>query len=344
MNVGGQAVLEGVMMRAGEAMITAVRRGDGEIVVRDDTWVPLELRFPFLKWPFVRGALVLVESLMNGMQALSFSAKVADQFERMQQAEEDQPGSGQQESLNHRETNLAIGASLALSLVLAVGLFIYLPHLVAGGALNLLTGEPLGGAGDTDNPAFHAIAGVVKFSLFIGYVVAISRLEDIRRVFQYHGAEHKSIHVWENELELTVANARRFPTLHPRCGTSFVVFVILVSIAFFAIVFPFLPFPEGLEGWRLILAQASVKVPLMFPIAGISYEFIRFAGKHQGNKLLKVLTWPGLAVQHLTTREPDDDQLEVALVSLKRALQQEGRLDDPQYPACSFLSSQAASA
>ena len=223
---------------------------------------------------------------------------------------------------------------------MGIGLFIYLPHAGASVLMNLLSGAPLAEAADVNSPAFHTLVGVIKMSVFVTYILLIRRMSDIYRVFQYHGAEHKSIHAYEAGQELTVANARTWPTYHPRCGTSFLVFVIIISIGFFAAAFPLLGpfiFPEGLIGWRLNLLQASVKIPMMVPIAGLSYEFIKWAGRQKENRFLRFMSIPGQLVQKLTTVEPDDDQLEVALVSLKRSLQHEGELEAPQFDNCHFL-------
>ncbi len=323
LDVGGQAVLEGVMMRGPKSMVIAVRRPDGGIVVKDDDWIPLFQRFPVLKLPFIRGSAVMVEALVNGTQALAFSAEVAAPEEPGKAA-----GAG---------TKGAIAVSLIVSLFMGVGLFVYLPHTVATVLANLVGGHPLFEAAPVRNPLFHLVAGIVKLSVFVGYVALIRRLPDIRRVFQYHGAEHKSIHAYEAREELTVENARKWPTAHPRCGTSFLVFVILISIFFFAGVFPLLPLPVDLPGWQLNALQASIKVPLMIPIAGLSYEFIRWAGRHKDHPMLSFVAGPGLLVQRLTTLEPDDSQLEVALVSLRRALEREGQLLAPSYPNCTFL-------
>ena len=232
---------------------------------------------------------------------------------------------------------VSIATTILFAFCLGIALFIYLPHFGAGVALNLATGEKLLGEADLGHPGFHLFTGLIKVSVFVGYIVLISSMRDIRRVFQYHGAEHKSIYVWEAGEELTVANARRHSRLHPRCGTAFLAFVILVAIALFAGVFPLLPFLDDLEGWQRFAVGASIKIPLMFPIAGISYEFIRWAGKFQTNPVLRVLSWPGLLMQRLTTREPDDDQIEVALVSLIRALEREGDLSEPSYPGQPLL-------
>ncbi|MDP7112990.1 MAG: DUF1385 domain-containing protein, partial [Myxococcota bacterium] len=344
-----------------EAMVMAVRRPDGRIVVKDSTWIPLVKRIPVLRWPFLRGAAVMVEAMINGMQALSYSADVAaageEEAKRKAEAERttaeteaETETETETESENENETEAESetetkgglsNASIALTMLIAfgmgIGLFIYLPHFGSGVLLNLVSGDPLMADPDLGRPLFHLFTGLIKVSVFVGYILLITSMRDIRRVFQYHGAEHKSIYVWEAGEELTVDNARRHSRLHPRCGTAFLAFVILVAIALFAGVFPLLPFLDDLQGWQRFAAGASIKIPLMFPIAGISYEFIRWAGKFRKNPVLRVLSWPGLLMQRLTTREPDDDQLEVALVSLIRALQREGDLEAPAYPGDPLL-------
>jgi uncharacterized protein YqhQ len=362
LDVGGQAVIEGVMMRGPGSMVIAVRRADGSIVVKDSEWVPLTRRWKFLKWPVIRGAIVMIEALMNGMQSLSFSAEIAMKDEELAAGSGDSSSSDaavessdtaiesqeSDETLSEDSSELptgvmtqgAIALSLTLSFAMGIGLFIYLPHATASVLMNLVGGLPLTEAADVNSPLFHTLVGGIKMTIFICYILLIRRMPDIYRVFQYHGAEHKSIHTYEARQELTVANARTWPTFHPRCGTSFLVFVIIISIGFFAAAFPLigpLLFPEGLEGWRLSLLQASVKIPMMVPIAGLSYEFIKWAGRQKDSPFLKLLSVPGQLVQKLTTIEPDDEQLEVALVSLKRSLQREGELEDPSYDNCHFL-------
>lgn len=328
LDVGGQAVLEGVMMRGPQSMVIAVRRADGTIVVRDDRWIPFFTRYPWLKVPFVRGAAVMVEAMINGMQALSFSAEVG--AEGAGEAKADAPS-----------TRAAIAVSLVISLAMGATLFVVLPHTIATLFSNILSGQALFAPAPVDHPLFHLVVGFVKLSIFLSYILLIRRMPDIRRVFQYHGAEHKSIHAYEAREDLTVDNARRWPTAHPRCGTSFLVFVILISVFFFAAIFPMVPFPEGLSGAQLNFVQAVVKIPMMLPIAGLSYEFIKWAGRHKGHPILRALSVPGLLVQRLTTMEPDDAQLEVALVSLRRALEHEGAGDGQQYPNCSFVAAPA---
>ncbi len=361
LDVGGQAVIEGVMMRGPQSMVIAVRKPDDTIVVKDSIWVPLDERWNVLKKPFLRGAVVMVEALINGMQALSFSADVAiaaeEEADALAKAERDgvtdlaavrdaKQGSGVM-------TQGAIAFSLISSLFLGAALFIYVPHVAASVIYGLFSGVPftdlLSYDAPVGSPPFHVLVGAIKMTIFVAYILMIRRLPDIHRVFQYHGAEHKSIHVYEAGEELTVANARKFPTFHPRCGTSFLVFVILISIGFFAAAFPILQatlIPATLTGWKLTLLQASIKVPMMVPIAGISYEFIKWAGKRKNEgasgRGWDLLVVPGRLMQKLTTIEPDDKQLEVALVSLRRALEREGALADPDWSGVTFLAAAEA--
>ena len=356
LDVGGQAVIEGVMMRGPRSMVIAVRKPDGSIVVKDSEWVPLDQRWNSLKKPFLRGAVVMVEALLNGMQALSFSADVAMQAEEEAAALEKAKADGVTDLQAVRDaksgssamTKGAIAFSLISSLFLGAALFIYVPHVTASVIFGLFAGVPfaelLSYDAPVESPFFHTIVGAIKMSIFIAYILLIRRMPDIHRVFQYHGAEHKSIHAYEAGEELTVANAARHPTFHPRCGTSFLVFVILISIGFFAAVFPILQtflIPETLTGWKLNLLQASIKVPMMIPIAGISYEVIKWAGRKKNEGAAgpgwDLLVVPGRLMQKLTTIEPDDKQLEVALVSLRRALEHEGALTDPDWSGVTFL-------
>ena len=299
--VGGQAVLEGVMMRSPKAMAVAVRRPDGSLARLDEPWRGITERFPILKKPFLRGTVVLVESLVNGLQALSYSAKEAF-------PEEEEGSSG-------KLSDLELGLTIAFAFVVAIVLFVALPHGVA-----YVIGERFGMPIET--LAFHIIDGIVKISVLVLYILAISLMKDIRRVFQYHGAEHMSIHTYEADEELTVENARKYPTLHPRCGTAFLLLVLVVSVFLFAAVFPFMPTLAS----NKILNQALyvfIKIPLVFPLAGMTYELIKWGDRHRTNPLVKLIISPGLALQKLTTRKPSDDQIEVALAALEMALARE---------------------
>ncbi|RJO67833.1 MAG: DUF1385 domain-containing protein [Myxococcales bacterium] len=315
MNVGGQAVIEGVMMRSPRSLAIAVRRANGEIVLTERVWESVWERYKFLRWPFVRGGIVLIEALVNGIQALMFSADQA-----MVGMEEDSTKAAKEGDGEAKKAPSEPGAAMSrpmligtivFSLGLAFAIFKGIPHL-----LTTLVGL------NTDQVLFHVIDGTVKIAMFVGYVALIGRMRDIKRVFQYHGAEHKSIYAFENGEELTVENAKKYTTLHPRCGTSFIIIVLLSSIIVFMVVFPFLPpFHDN----RLVnaLLQILVKLPLMLPVAGVSYEFLRWSAKHMNNPVVKLLVKPGLWLQLITTQEPDDSQLEVALVALRKALWRE---------------------
>ncbi len=297
--VGGQAVIEGIMMRAPRTFTVVVRKPDGDLAVREDRWYSPMEKWPFLKKPFLRGCIVLYEALFNGIQALTYSA---------------------QEALGEEEEQLgpwALTGTIVAALVGAIVLFVVIPHLATLG-IGWLFGKDLG----VRSIWFHVIDGVIKVGIFVGYILLISLLREIRRVFQYHGAEHKSIHAYEKGEELTVENARKHPTLHARCGTAFMLLVLVLSIFMFTAVFPMMP--RDLLG-NTVLTNAFfilVKIILLFPIAGCSYELIRL-GDRVNNPVLNAFLLPGLWLQKLTTREPSDDQIEVALVALRRTLEKE---------------------
>ena len=274
--VGGQAVIEGVMMRGFGKVATAVREPDGNINVQVKAVSSIADRFPILKLPILRGAVSLFESLLLGMKSLSFSAQAA--------GEED-------EQLSDRELVLTI----ILAIALACGLFLAIPTFAAKFFHTL-----------TDDPLFLNLAeGFLRLIIFLAYLFVISRMKDIQRVFQYHGAEHKTIFCYEADLPLTVENVKKFPRLHPRCGTAFLLIVMLVSI----FVFAFLGWPDL---WLRILSRI-ILLPL---VAGLSYELIRFSARSK-NSFIKLATLPGLWLQYLTTREPDDSMIEVAIKSLE---------------------------
>jgi uncharacterized protein YqhQ len=250
----------------------------------------------------------MAEALMNGISALNFSADVA-----MRE-------SGQAEEESSKAT-FALG--MVIGLVAAIALFKALPHLAAAYAGELLIGRML----TADDLLYHVVDGLVKVGVFVGYVAAIGQMADIKRVFMYHAAEHKAIFTLEAGEPLTVENARSKSRLHPRCGTAFLMVVILVFIVVSAIVLPFLPaFAKPGEGspWYSHLLLVLFKLPLLIPVAGLAYEFNRFAGRHVDSPWLRPLLLPGLAMQLLTTKEPTDDQLEIGLVALRTALMREG--------------------
>ncbi len=358
MKVGGQAVMEGVMMRSPNSFAVAVRRSNGEIVVREAQWKPLLAGWRILRWPFLRGTLVLLESLINGISALNFSARIAmadlekEEAAKKEAAEKDAVAKGDKpaevpvsemeseklapgdsapaeqageldvlEEANKDVSDWVIWGTVIFSLGLGIGLFIALPHLVVWGASQLLGYELT-----VEHVTFHAIVGVVKLGVFLGYISLISLMADVRRVFQFHGSEHQSIYTFEAGEPLTVEAAREHSPLHPRCGTTFLIMVILLSILVFALIFPLLIWllgePTGIA-WVDQIIYILTKLPLLFPIAGLAYEFQRLTSRFLDRGWARGLAWPGMFVQRLTTRPPDDDQLEVALTSLRKVLWRE---------------------
>ncbi len=283
--VGGQAVIEGVMMRSPAAIATAVRAPDGRIVIRKQPFRSVVRRFPVLGIPVLRGGVHLLESIGLGIGALMFAADQSTSEERIDQRAR-RPGE-----------MLMMWATVVFAFALGLGLFFYLPLVLT----DLL--------GVEHTVWFNLIDGVFRVALFLLYLWAISKLPDMGRVFQYHGAEHKSIHAFENGRELTVAQTRPFTTLHPRCGTSFLFFVMLISI----VVFAFLGKPSTVGERLLRLAF----VPL---IGGLAYEAIKLSGRFKNAPLLRPLIWPGLMLQKITTRQPDDSQQEVGLAALRAVL------------------------
>lgn len=279
-NVGGQAVIEGVMMRGAEKIAVAVRQPNGEIAVDVKPVSSIRDKYPVLKKPLLRGVIALFESLYDGMKALTYSAQVSGEDE---------------EQLSTKEMVMTI----ITSVLLAVGLFIVLPTW----SMRFLHSV-------TDDPMLLNLAeGVLRMVIFLGYIAIISSMKDIQRVFQYHGAEHKTIYTYEAGKPLIVENVRPFSTLHPRCGTNFLMIVMLISMFVFAFL-----------GWPDLWERIASRVVLMPVIAGVSYEIIRFAGAHADNRLVHFSILPGLLLQKLTTREPDDAQIEVAIASLKAVL------------------------
>ena len=315
MSVGGQAILEGVMMRSPHSLAIALRRHSGEIVVKEDAWHSIWERAKFLRKPFLRGAVVLFESMHNGVKALTFSANEAAKFTEDEQGKPVAVG-------ETKASEWAIVGTILVSVAFGFTLFAALPHFITW-AMGVTTGSKSLASGK--DFGFQVVDGLIKISFLIGYLALISRMKDIQRVFQYHGAEHKSIFCYEDGKPLTVENARKYTTLHPRCGTSFLLITFVVSILLFSAVMPFLPEISSIKALNQ-LAYVCIKMPLMFPVAGIAYEATRLSAKFPKNPIVKAFTWPGLMLQHITTREPDDQQLEIALAALQMTLWREGRV------------------
>ncbi|HEY0789294.1 MAG TPA: DUF1385 domain-containing protein [Thermoanaerobaculia bacterium] len=287
MLIGGQAVIEGVMMRSLSGYSVAVRQPGGGIAIRKDQLTSVTKRYPILKTPVLRGSVVLIQSLILGVRALNYSASVASEGK-----------DGEPEM-----SNWAVAGSMLMALVLGIALFVLAPL----GITNLIRAYVLP---DMGNFLYNVIDGVIRAIFFFVYVLAISLMDDIKRVFQYHGAEHKTVYTFEANEPLTVENARPKSTLHPRCGTSFLMFVMAISIVVFSLIPHTAPFAIKF-GARLVL------LPL---VAGLAYEVIRFSARHLDSKACRAMIQPGLWLQRITTKEPDDAQLEIAIVALKEAL------------------------
>lgn len=291
-------------MRSPHFLTIAVRKPNNRILIKEQPWKGYADRYPILKKPFVRGICTLVESMVNGVEALSYSANVA--------VVNDPSAEGKAEELS----SFAMFSSIFFAFVMGMALFVAAPHY-----LTVLVGRAgLFDAG-IHNPLFHLVDGAIKVLFLVTYVYTIALMRDVHRVFQYHGAEHKSIYAFESGAELTVENARKFSTLHPRCGTSFLLFLLIISILVFSVLFPFINMTSLNDNPFLNHAfLVLIKIALMMPVAGISYEFIRMSANKMENPIFKILIYPGLILQKLTTREPTDEQLEIALASLKRVI------------------------
>lgn len=285
-SIGGQAVIEGVMMRSPQWLATAVRKPSGEIVYKK-TKISSN-RGKLAKIPFVRGAVSLFDALVMGIKELTFSANQSEVEE--------------EEQITQKEAVM----TTVVSLTLGIGLFVVLPSLIGSFVFS--------------NNKIHSnlLEAVLRLVFFIFYIWVISFSKDVKRVYEYHGAEHKSIYAYENGLELTPENAKKFTTLHPRCGTSFLLIVMLISIIVFSCMDFILPVPKDMV--QKIIIKVVLRVIMMPVIAGISYEIQRYSSNHLDRCWVKLVAFPGLSLQRITTKEPDLDQLEVAIVAIKAAL------------------------
>jgi uncharacterized protein YqhQ len=280
--------MEGVLMRSPNFWGMAVRTPSGDLDLRAERFRSVTRRSKLFRLPIIRGALSLGETLWLGMKALTISTNIA---------------LGEEQELSKKE----IAGTLIFALVLGFGLFLVAPVLGTKGLGSLL-------GSSIENPViFNLVEGVIRIAIFIAYLLAITLLsKDIKRFFAYHGAEHKAIKVYERDEELIPANARKLDTSHVRCGTSFVLYVLVLSILVFSLL--------GVEGWAYMVASRVIVIPL---VAGIAFEFIMWSARHQDSALVRALVWPGLQMQKLTTREPSDDMVEVAMASLKKVLSME---------------------
>lgn len=307
-SIGGQAVIEGVMMRGPHTIATAVRKPDGEITIDEQT-IGKVRKNKFFKLPIIRGCINFFDSMIIGIKSLMFSAKFFDVDEDGEPIEEE-PSKFEmwlEEKLgSEKAMEAAIYISVVLSLFLSVGLFILLPSFITS-LIKPLTSSFL---------VLNLTEGIVRIAIFLVYLILVSQMKDIKRVFMYHGAEHKSIHCYEKGFELTVENVKAQTRLHPRCGTSFLLIVMVISIVIFSLI-----------SWDMnIFARLGYRLLLLPIVAGLSYEIIKLAGRYD-NILTKIISKPGLLFQYITTREPDDSQIEVAIAAIKAVIP-ENKEDD----------------
>ncbi|MBN1756263.1 DUF1385 domain-containing protein [bacterium] len=310
-NVGGQAVIEGVMMRSPKRVVTAVRRPDGVIVTQANDYISLAKRYKILNLPLVRGTINLFEMLIIGIKSLNWSAEVAMEEEKTSEIPPDIDEDKQAPSTPHKSKGTTLSLVFALVIGLGMGLLLFFLLPITLTSLLGFSKEAL---------TFNLFAGLFRMIIFLLYLFIISRLKDIKRIFEYHGAEHKSVFAFEHGKELTVEGTRQFSTHHPRCGTSFIIIVALLAILIFSVtdilfahLFGHPPNIIQRFGWHLLF------LPL---VAGLSYEWLKLSGKAitRKNIVIRWLSAPGLWLQNITTIEPSDDQIEVALTALKEAL------------------------
>ncbi len=303
--IGGQAVMEGVMMKNQEKYAVAVRKPDQEIVVETSTYEGLIKNKKIRNMPILRGVFSFIESLVLGMKTLTFSASFFEEeedeksgsrkAEKRAGAKKPAPTEEEQKKKEKRQENVLMGGTVAISIVLAVAIFMVLPYYISVFFQRFITSQTL----------LALLEGVIRLTIFIGYVAAISLMPDIKRVYMYHGAEHKCINCIEQGMDLTVENVRKSSRLHKRCGTSFLLIVMLISIVFFLFI--------RVDNRILQLLLRLVLIPV---IAGVSYEFIRLAGRSD-HMLVNLFSKPGLLLQRITTREPDDSMIEVGIASVE---------------------------
>jgi len=292
--VGGQAVIEGVMMRGSKGLATAVRLPNGHIEVKKESSKSLTKKNKFFGLPIVRGFISLIESLIIGIKSLEFSASFFEDDEES----ESKFDKWFDKTFKDKGSSVLMGISLIISLTFAILLFFILPTVLTSLVKTSITSNVI---------VLNVVEGIIRVIIFLAYIFLVGKLEDIKRVYQYHGAEHKTIFCYESGIELTPENAKKFGRLHPRCGTNFLFLVMVISI----IIFSF-------TGWQSIGERIVSRVLLLPVVSGITYEVIKWLGKSE-SKIAKIVAWPGLLLQKITTKEPDESMLEVAITSLKAA-------------------------
>ena len=299
-SIGGQALIEGIMMRGPKRSVMAVRKKDGTIDISERTFTNLKEKYPILKLPIIRGVAGFIESMTVGYKAMMDSAEISGYLD-----EEELQTEKEKKNQGALMTVITIVASI-LAVILSVGLFIYLPSLAFKG-INYLVGGVL-------SPIQSLFEGILKILIFLGYMIAVSYMKDINRVFRYHGAEHKTIFCYEAGEELTVENVRTKGRFHPRCGTSFMILMLIVSIFVTFILDAIVPWLKG-----VLWARTIIKLLLVPVICGIGYELIKICGKYD-NIVTRIIAAPGLWIQRITVKEPDDSMIEIAIAAMKEVI------------------------
>jgi uncharacterized protein YqhQ len=291
-SIGGQALIEGILMRGPKKQAIVVRTPE-KLIVKEDELKLIKDKYPVLGWPIIRGVVAFLSSMINGVKALTFSASC------MPEEEQEEPSKFdlwvQKHFSSETADKIIIGMAVVIGICLSVGLFILLPTILTGALNGVIESRLLK----------NLIEGIVRIIVFLLYMWLATQMKEIKRVWQYHGAEHKTIFCYEKQLPLTVENARMQSRFHPRCGTSFLFIVMIVSILVFAVV-----------NWSNVWIRMVLRIVLLPVVVGISYEIIKWAGRHD-NVCTRIVSAPGKALQHLTTQEPDDSMLEVAIAALK---------------------------
>lgn len=309
MPIGGQAVIEGVMMRSPKRISTAIRRAGGEIEIKSQEFESLIQRKKWLNVPIIRGAVTLIEVMVLGIKTLQWSADRA--MEDMEASEENKDKKRKEKS--RKKAGMTTGGAIltvTAALAIGIGLFFVLPLYLTTEIFNI----------EREALLFNLVAGSIRITFFLIYIWAISFLKDVRRLFEYHGAEHKTIFAFEDKVVMNPVNAQKYVTFHPRCGTSFLMIVMIVSLIFFALLDSLI---IAIYGDISFLIRILTHIPLIPVVGGLSYEALKASAKRSDHAVVRLLIAPGLALQRITTREPDPEQLEVAIAALKAALGEE---------------------
>ena len=308
-DIGGQAVLDGVMMKSPDAVAVAVRRANGDIVVKREDYVSPAKKHKWMGLPFIRGSVNMVQMLGLGMRVLDDSMKMSG--DESIQEEPSKLEKWLAEKLGKNVDKVVMGVAVVMAVALSVGLFVLLPNLV----IMLFPKNATGGTLLLKN----LVSGVIRIALLIAYISAVGQVPDMRKTFQYHGSEHKTVYCHEHDLPLTPKNAQQFTTLHPRCGTSFLILTFILSVLFYSIIDVLVLQLTGFDLGAHYLLRVLSRIVLLPCVAGVSYEALKALAHHEG-PLVRALRWPGLQMQRLTTRQPSDDQCEVAIASMNAAL------------------------